>query len=80
MQETDWDAINLAMLNEVQPGPGAGACSSNTGGGDFNILDHEPYFVRQDQDLLYTPAIHVLWGTSLLGPSPCKKTHLMDLC
>ena len=52
MQETDWDAINLAMLNEVQqPGPGAGASSSKTGGGDFNILDHEPYFVRQD--LLY---------------------------
>ena len=78
MQETDWDAINLAMLNEVQPGPGAGASSSKTGGGDFNILDHEPYFVRQD--LLYIQAIHVLWGTSLLGPSPCKKTHLMDLC
>ena len=52
MQETDWDSINLAMLNEVQPGPGAGASSQhNTGGGDFNILDHEPYFVRQD--LLY---------------------------
>ena len=51
MQETDWNAINLAMLNEVQPGPGAGASSSKTGGGDFNILDHEPYFVRQD--LLY---------------------------
>ena len=78
MQETDWDAINLAMLNEVQqPGPGAGASSSKTGGGDFNILDHEPYFVRQD--LLYIQAIHVLWG-SFLGPTPCKKTHLMDLC
>ena len=52
MQETDWDAINLAMLNEVQqPGPGAGASNHKTGGGDFNILDHEPYFVRQD--LLY---------------------------
>ena len=51
MQETDWDAINLAMLNEVQPGPGAGASRHKAGGGDFNILDHEPYFVRQD--LLY---------------------------
>ena len=68
MQETDWDAINLAMLNEVQPGPGAGASSSK--GGEFNILDHEPYFVRQDQDLLYTWAIHVLWGTSLLKNTP----------
>ena len=62
MQETDWDAINLAMLNEVQPGPGAGASSSKTGGGDFNILDHEPYFVRQDQDLLYIQPILMYFG------------------
>ena len=63
MQETDWDAINLAMLNEVQqPGPGAGASSSKTGGGDFNILDHEPYFVRQDQDLLYKQPILMYFG------------------
>ena len=56
MQETDWDAINLAMLNEVQPG----ASSSKTGGGDFNILDHEPYFVRQD--LLYIQPILMYFG------------------
>ena len=63
MQETDWDAINLAMLNEVQqPGPGAGASSSKAGGGDFNILDHEPYFVRQDQDLLYKQPILMYFG------------------
>ena len=60
MQETDWDAINLAMLNEVQAGPGAGASSSKTGGGDFNILDHEPYFVRQD--LLYMQPILMYFG------------------